>query len=388
MKLGPGADAESSVQVSPDGKTVLACTHGGFTQPSPLWASVDGGASWRRIEPQPDQPFNGDCDIAIGPDGAWAIVYDTVASATVAYSTDQGKTWSLHYVTGLPIGGLDRPWIEAVGGGKLYLSYHSVGTGAPSVDTFAVSTDGGLTWVQKPYALPEEPERDTTVPGDIVVSPDGAIRLPLARNSQDHARNYGDIAVSHDGGTTWSFEHAASAVPKMDGIPALARGGDGTLYFSYSATTDMKGDVMVVASNDDGTTWTAPTVVAANQSFAGLVPTVWVAAGPHGEGTLAWMDAVGEGSNATWQPMLARVHAAGGAVVVDRITPYGTAGRPAPASLYEFHMVRADGAGKLHASYPMNTGADCKQTPAFPSQVGSGSIPRNSLCLYYWSGTV
>jgi hypothetical protein len=383
--LGPGADAESSIDVSPDGQTILVCTHGGFTQPSPLWASTDAGASFKRIEPGPNQPFNGDCDISIAPDGAWVIVYDTVASATVAVSTDKGATWRLNPITGFPIAGLDRPWIHALSRTSLYMTYKSVGAGQPEVDMFAASTDGGISWIQKPYWTPAPPGRTSAIPGDLYVSDGGkTIRVPfIVRGGQGSARIL-ENALSRDGGTTWTTEPIAGNIPVASGIPGGARAADGTLYFSYGtrAGSGGKGDVMAVWSHDDGKTWSKPSVVAAEQIFGGLIGNVWIDARPDGTATLFWVLASKDANGTTkWQHQAARINVTGG-LVVEKIGPVGPLADPHASNLYEFATVRHDAQGRAHFAFPAVTGASCKQTPAFPSQVGSQQIPRNTACQY------
>lgn len=383
LRLGPGADAESSVDVSPDGKTILVCSHGGFTQPSPLWASTDAGATFRRVEPQPNQPFNGDCDISIGPAGEWSVVYDTVASATVAFSTDQGRTWTVNPLTAVPIGGVDRPWIHSAGDRTLYMTYTSVGTGAPDVETFAISSDGGLTWVQRPFLTPAPPERTRKTPGDMYVADNArTIRVPFIRTSQGGSPDFLENAISRDAGTTWSTERVAGPLPTASGIPGGARAADGTLFFSYSARQGGTGDVMVVWSHDDGKSWSEPTAVATNQSFAGLLGNVWVDGRPDGSATLLWVVQHEDPNGTTlWQHMAARIHVVNG-LHVEWVLPAGPASGPHPSNLYEFSTVRHDGSGRAHMAFPLVTGPDCKETPAFPSQVGSQNIPRNTACQY------
>ncbi|HEX9815522.1 MAG TPA: hypothetical protein VGB18_00965, partial [Candidatus Thermoplasmatota archaeon] len=90
MLVGRGGDAETSHIVSPDGSTILICSHGGFTQPSPLWVWEDGGSSFRQLFPSPSPPLGGDCDLAFGSDGSWYMIYDTLASITVTGTSDKG----------------------------------------------------------------------------------------------------------------------------------------------------------------------------------------------------------------------------------------------------------------------------------------------------------
>src|SRR5687768_11361058 len=161
--VGPGGDAETSVLVGPDG-LVLACSHGGFGQPSPSWVSEDSGDTWRRLDPQPNPIVSGDCDWAVLDDGTWAIVYDTIASATVATSTDRGQSWFLNYVATLPVAGVDRPWLASEGN-TMYMAYANVMAVEPAINMFAVSRDRGRTWTEHTLAhsfTPEDSERPNT----------------------------------------------------------------------------------------------------------------------------------------------------------------------------------------------------------------------------------
>jgi hypothetical protein len=379
LRLGPGADAESSIDVSDDGQTILECSHGGFTQPSPLWVSTDAGKSFKRVEPT-NQPFNGDCDVAVAPDGTWAIVYDTAASATVAVSTNKGASWTLDPVSGIPLGGVDRPWIVGLGR-TLYLDYKSVGNGEAGTHILAVSTDGGLTWVPHAYMPPHYPDRMEGTSGHPFVW-DGGRTIGIAVATSGDAGVYLDLATSHDAGSTWTSSQAVGPIPVVGGIPGGTRAGDGTLYLTYTTPNrDSVGDVYAVTSTDDGKTWSQPQLVAANQTFAGLVATAWVDGRPDGSADVIWMGVVANATKGTqaWQMTQARIHAQGG-FAVDALGHVGPIGSPPPASLYEFSEVDHDGSGRTYIADPLFLGPDCKQTPAFPSQVGSQNIPRNTLC--------
>lgn len=379
--VGAGADAESGLDVSDDGQTILLCTHGGFTQVSPLWASTDAGRSFRRIEPQPDQPFDGDCDVSIGADGSWYIVYDTVASATVASSRDQGITWTVTYVDGLPLGGVDRPWIEALGR-TVYLAYQNVAAAEPSLNVFAVSTDGGVTWTPHVYSHADPPDRFMAIGGHPFVADAGrTVRILLAHTSVDGKSHALELAVSRDAGDTWTKQPIRSGIPEVDGMPTATRGGDGTLWAAYTiAGAGNIGDVVVFVSHDDGASWDGPKVVAHGETFAAF-PTAWIDGRPDGSADLVWMGASKDGNGTVaWQPRVARVHDHAG-FAVDFAGRAGAPGKP--NQLYEFSMVRHDAAGRAYIDYPLLVGPECKETPAFPSAVGSGAVPRNNLCLFF-----
>ncbi|MFA5944795.1 MAG: sialidase family protein [Candidatus Thermoplasmatota archaeon] len=362
--IGPGGDAETSVVVGPNG-LVLACSHGGFGQPSPSWVSQDSGTTWRRLDPQPNPIVSGDCDWAVLDDGTWAIVYDTIASSTVASSRDEGATWSFNYASALPLGGVDRPWLVA-DGNTLYMAYANVMAMEPAVNTFAVSQDGGRTWTEHHIAHTasvEESDRPNTVIGNPVVGGD-AIRIPLA--SADLTMGgptWLSFAVSRDGGATWSEEPVAGPYPTSFHLPVADRAPDGTLYI-----TKPEGDadgmaIDVLVSRDDGETWNE--VHVAEGVMFPSVAGPWVDARPDGTATVAWLQD-DEGLRSIWA---ARLDASG--------VVHSARALIAPvedASLFEFMMLDHDEAGRAFIVYPMDTG-DCTQT----TPLAQG---RNAQCVW------
>jgi hypothetical protein len=176
-----GADTEVSTLVGPDG-LLLLCAHGAFGHPSPSWVSEDSGTTWRRLDPQPNPMVSGDCDWAIAEDGTWAIVYDTLASATVAATPDQGSTWAIDHASAIPFGGVDRPWLAAQGN-DLYLAYANVMAEEPAINSLAISHDHGRTWTdQRIVHTTEGPDHPNTVIGHPLVY-GRTIRIPMASNN-------------------------------------------------------------------------------------------------------------------------------------------------------------------------------------------------------------
>jgi hypothetical protein len=98
--------------------------------------------------------------LEIMEDGTWVVVFDTIASATIAVSHDEGATWSLNYASALPIG-VDRPWLASYED-ALYMSYADVMAVAPGLGIFATSTDHGRTWSHTPYAIFEDLDKDVS----------------------------------------------------------------------------------------------------------------------------------------------------------------------------------------------------------------------------------
>lgn len=353
--VGPGGDAETSVTAGPGG-LVLACSHGGFGKPSPSWVSQDGGATWRALDPQPNPVVSGDCDWAVADDGTWAIVYDTIASATVASTRDGGESWAFDYGSAVPFGGVDRPWIAA-DGTTLYLAYANVMAEEPAVNTLAISRDGGRTWTEHHVAhtvTAEESDRPQTVIGHPIVH-DGTIRIPLA--SADLAKGgptWLTFAVSRDDGNSWTEEPVAGPYPSSFQLPSADLAPDGTLYAVKDEGQAGHIDVTVLVSRDDGQTW-SEIPVATDVSFPS-VSSAWIDARPDGTATVAWMQDDGHGRAGTWNRTVwaARVSADGLVREARALTQPVLDG-----SLFEFIMVDHDAAGRAVVVYPMDTGPDC-----------------------------
>lgn len=365
MLVGPGGDAETSVLVGPDG-LVLACSHGGFGQPSPSWASEDAGETWRRLDPQPNPIVSGDCDWAVLEDGTWALVYDTIASSTVAVSEDRGSSWELNYGSAIPVGGVDRPWLVSEGN-TLYMAYANVMAVEPAINMFAVSRDGGRTWTEHHVAHTvtlEESDRPNTVIGHPLVA-DGTIRIPLASaDLRSGGPTWLSFAVSRDEGETWTEEPVAGPYQTSLHLPVASRAPDGTLFITKPEDASNGTAIDVLVSHDDGETWTA-TRLTGNASFGGVTGP-WVDARPDSSATIAWMHDA-DGMRSIWAA---------------RIGGDGTVLQPARAltepvedgSVFEFIMLDHDEAGRAFIVYPMDTG-DCTQTtPLAPG--------RNQQCVW------
>jgi hypothetical protein len=371
---GPGGDAETSLAVSPDGQTVVVCAHGGFTQASPLWASTDGGETYRRIEPEPNQPFNGDCDVAITEDGAWHIVYDTIASATYASSGDGGDSWWVHPFTALPVGGVDRPWILALGN-DVVLVWADVMSALPFLGFHMRTSDHGRTWSAPTVLGTFTPDAGLNCfLGHPVLSPSQALQVPIVCGDEGPI-SVGPVFIleSRDAGETWD-RIATNA--RSGGSISASYGGDGGLWLTVSESDGEGNAHGVVHSTDEGRTFSEP-LWFDHEVTAGF-GWFWVDGRPDGSATAAWMDDGPEED--TWQVAIARLVLQEGAPAVLFSGPVGPVAEAAP--LYEFLMVRHDGDGRAFVSMPQITGEDCFQPGVLPSQVGSGTTRRNQQCVY------
>lgn len=362
--VGPGGDAETSTLVTPHGE-VLACTHGGFGQPSPSWRSLDGGTTWARMDPQPNPLVSGDCDFAVLDDGTWAIVYDTIASATVAVSTDRGESWSLNYASALPVAGVDRPWLASQGD-TMYLAYANVMAVEPAINMLAISEDGGRTWTEHHVAhtfSPEQGDQPNTIIGKPVVRGQ-TIRIPLASaNLNQGGPTTLSFAVSRDHGETWVEEMVAGPYGTSFHLPVAGQDANGTLFITLVEERAGALAIDVLVSHDDGETW-GTVAVAENVTFPS-VSGPWIDVRPDGVATLAWL----------------QEDTAGRTIWAARISDSGVLMPPraltepvADDSLFEFIMLDHDPAGRAYIVYPMDTGDCSRESPAAPG--------RNVQCVW------
>ncbi len=367
--VGTGADAETSLTIAPDG-TMLACTHGAFRVPSPLWASEDAGTTWEPITVGTNPVPSGDCDVAIAEDGVWYVVYNTIASATIASSADRGQTWQVQPVAAYPFtGAVDRPWILA-DGNDITMTYANAAATAPAVHYFTRSTDRGLTWpVHTVTGHAEGPGKVQKVPGHFISSNDGQeiIEPVMSYASALGVQLAGASLVLHrsqDAGLTWSPLHVAGPFEAPLMFPGVARTADGTLYASYARGTLENATVEVVWSLDDGATWSEPVEVARNVASRAVVAP-FMDARPGGGVTLAWLQADGAPDSMPGTRLwVARVdaHAAEPLVFSGGITePYGD------FFVYEYIMVRHDAHGRAHVLY-VERGEECGGGPGATRQ--------------------
>ncbi len=372
--VGTGADGETSLFIAPDG-TMLVCTHGGFQKPSPLWASLDFGATWTEFDPQPNPVPSGDCDVAITDDGTWYMSYDTLASATVASSTDQGRTWQVQPIAAHPLtGAVDRQWLLP-DGNDITMTYANAAATLPAAHWFTRSTDRGLTWpTHIPMGTAEGPGKVQKIPGHPISWDNGReILAPtLARQGSagvDVTPSTLILHRSHDAGLTWSSQSALAPFEAAIGFPGAARSPDGTLFLSFARGDLGNSTIQVAWSFDDGATWSDPLIVA-REVASRMTASPFIDARSDGTATLTWMQDAGEADrlpgNQVW---VARVdpRAAEPLVFSGGITePY------AATFGYEFIMLRHDASDRTHVAY-IAEGEGCADDPA---------SERRRLCLY------
>jgi hypothetical protein len=364
--VGEGGDAETSITAAANG-VVLACSHGGFGKPSPSWVSKDSGMTWAPLDPQPNPVVSGDCDWAVDSDGVWAIVYDTIASATVASTADQGRSWAFDYGSAVPFGGVDRPWITA-DGNTFYLAYANVMADEPAVNTLAVSHDGGKTFAEHHVAHTFASE-GTSAPQTVIGKPivhGSTIRIPLASaDLSNGGPTTLSFALSRDGGQTWAGQPIAAPYDTFFQLPAATQAPDGTLFATKDEGTAGHMDLTVLVSRDDGESWSE--IPVAHGFGQPSVSYAWIDARPDNTATVAWMQDTGGGNRSVWA---ARVSADGIVHAARQV-----AGPFQDKATVEFIQVDHLPDGRAILDYPVDTGAGChKSGPAAPG--------RSHACVY------
>ena len=264
--------------------------------PPNLWRSDDGGATWSRVDigtPEEGAIGNSDVDLAVGPDGTLYFVtmgFDRSAMegthVAVGVSHDIGATWSWTLLSETRFD--DRPWVAVAPNGTAHVVWND-GAGV----SYAVSTDNGETWEERDKVHPRGGS------SHLAVGPSGelAVRItPISASANNFDAGLELIAVSTDGGETWSKNPAPSDIEwdptfsDPNGVPRwvepLAWDASGDLYHLWS-----EGQVVKLArSRDHGASW-AEWVVAEEDQLA-YFPYL-VARGP-GELAATWFSGGGD----------------------------------------------------------------------------------------------
>lgn len=252
---------------------------------------VDGNGTVQDTRERPPAPDGriavGDGIVQTSSDGElfWSdMVFDPqtrhFVGVAVARSDDEGATWTpTAFVPSTPVAapepldlfaaplGVDRQWLAFGGNGTVYVEYAqqdcSFPTGAaPVAPHFLVrceatgiwvarSDDGGETF-GRPVLAVHVAERNTLGQAGLpAVDAAGRLALPFIAYGPDGSGNELRIAISEDGGASFTSHHVAPG-PAFSFATAAAAGED--LLASW-----WTGDATVLASSTDhGVTWSAP----------------------------------------------------------------------------------------------------------------------------------
>lgn len=378
-RVGGGASAEASILVAPDG-TWLACSHGGFVIPSPVWVSHDAGQTWSEVTNIEGVGVSGDCDLAVTDNGSWHVVYDVLdvalagvpalATATVATSSNAGTSWEIHNVIGQQARILDRPWLTP-DGNDLVLTYMTW-LQDPSIHSFTRSMDHGQSWSPHRIMGLSDSAGPTKAAGHPILWDDGdEILVPAVAfdgRAQKPRDTWQQMHRSHDGGVTWETLPVAGPYSTGLGLATATRADDGTIYYAFGAGTFDNAQILVTWSLDEGATWHVPIDVASGLTMRSVI-WPWIDARPDGTATIAWIAQASLDRQAGTQAYVARIdaHAASPVQFVGPIT------QPTHGNgYYEFIMVDHDTDG--HAVVATVTQDD-------DCQVGNHPAARHQ-CVY------
>lgn len=267
-----------------------------------LHVSADGGKTWG-----PDRFLcvcadvnTGQYDPIIEVDGNGVVhavwLNGFTPGATYSRSNDHGQTWSTPL--SVPAPWSDKPVLAVSDSGQdVYIAYNGPHRGDLLV---AVSHDGGATFVQR---------RVTDVDryffeGGAWTSPDGRqIAFAVSDYSLEgyHGRIHSDVAISNDGGATWTLTRLATGDQQPNctsagckagfygPTPTLAGDPSGRLVYVYSANSTRLGPQRVYAlvSPDAGQTWGQP--ISFSPAGANAIFPAAASGGP-GDFRVWWMD--------------------------------------------------------------------------------------------------
>lgn len=362
---GDRAAREMSLVLNPrDERQMLACAPSGAisrqNEQSHFYLTTDGGRSWSYTDVENDGDLRehayegGDCDVAYDAAGTMYVADTWVGDLSVGASRDGGRTW-----TGTPLAAtvpiVDRPWLAGGPPGTVYVTYQALQGQMPTLMWFTKSTDYGRTFSPAVPITTANADGTYTWEGNVVAAPNGRDLYlvhtrrvtpadPVGPGTEDKIQ----LAVSNDGGLTWSTRTVATLPERPTPAtfyPIVALDGGGHLHVTWSAPRSDRADTPVYyTTSRDAVTWSRP--VAIGNGRHGWAP--WVAGGRRaGEAALAWLDTPDDpaGERPRWFFGYATV-AAG------RVTATGTTTTipmwTGPQVNPEFETVRVDRNGRLH----------------------------------------
>jgi photosystem II stability/assembly factor-like uncharacterized protein len=199
---------------------------------TPLFKSVDGGASWTRLAQFQFGPYSWISAVLVGsanPNLIHAAVYSLYSYGTVFNTMDGGANW---IPARLPVQTV-TVMLDTAGSNTIYLG------GDPDVCDEAElykSVDGGSTWIHS-Y------EWDGAPVSALAIDPTNAGAL--------YAGTGGGVFKSADGGATWAKIGLTTGVTSL----ALDPGDPNTIY--AAAGNFSAGFLGLFKSTDGGASWTA-----------------------------------------------------------------------------------------------------------------------------------
>ena len=280
--VGSGA-SEPGIKVDPVGRIYITGPSGFLSHlpgsASPLWRSIDGGATFQLTPPgtRAGLPGGGDSDVAIDPgDGRLFMTDLWLGSDSVSTSTDAGQTWTANPFSGVAVE--DRQWLAAAGGDTAYHVTHQIPAGLV-VSRSALS--GVIYPLSTVAATPLDQTGCVCPPGNLIAEGGAGLGIGLGLSDKVgviYSTSSGGVkfARSTNGALTFTNTDVKPASPDVtsSNFPVVANAGGGHLVAVWLAQAATSDRVEASTSSDWGTTWSVPRVIV--QTGTSVYP--WVAA--------------------------------------------------------------------------------------------------------------
>ncbi|MCA1694353.1 MAG: hypothetical protein LC749_06295, partial [Actinobacteria bacterium] len=233
---------------------------------SPLWRSVDGGATFVMTPPglRASLPGGGDSDVAIDPgDGRLFITDLWLGSDTVSTSSDGGQTWIANPLSGIVVE--DRQWLAAAGNDVAYHVTHQIPAGL----VVSRSVLSGVIYpISTVAATPVDQTGCICPPGNLIAEGGGGGLLGLGLADKVgviYSTSGGGVKFAHSTNSALTFTNTdvkpASADTTNSNFPVVANAGAGKLVAVWLAQGGASDRVEESSSPDWGSTWSAPRVI-------------------------------------------------------------------------------------------------------------------------------
>jgi hypothetical protein len=341
-----------------------------------IWYSTDGGNTWTK---SPGNPlFTGFSDPSLTEDEGNNI-YDTgidLVNDALYASSDGGKTWPSGTAQCAPG---DRPWLAGGKSGEVFLTtdtrhliYHGTFSTVGPVTTLSCTTNG-ISDAASGQIYYDHQTGDVIEPTRFSDGGSGISVLANASNANFSGSGTPTPVVSHESSTLCAnfptycnggFGFNATAIDAGNTVyvvwgdgPYAATGTtgcSGTLPNMTGGTPLLANDIVMISSNDEGQTWSAPRLIA-HPGTTVLWP--WITAGAAGNISVVWY----QGDQLTDPDCDSAALAAGGHPTKWTIQVANIFNANSPSTVYPPPSVDAvpnfDG---LHAGGVMHTGGVCQ----------------------------
>jgi hypothetical protein len=293
-------DAQHATQVEPDtfayGSTIVSAfqvgrVYGGGSSNLGWATSTNNGASWTHgylpgITVNDGGSYAQVSDAAVAYDakhGQWMVVglpidsSGNAAGVTVNRSAD-GVTWgSAAQAVGFDGQGYDKQWVAcddtstSAYYGNCYIEVDI--TSSNNEESMAVSSDGGVTW----SALRHPADAPSGLGGQPLVQPNGTVVVPYSANGSA-IRSF----TSTNGGTSWTSSVLVSSITSHsvagglrsgDGLPSAEIDGSGKVYVAWQDCRFRSGcpaNDIVYSTSTNGTSWSAVARIPIDATSSGI----------------------------------------------------------------------------------------------------------------------